>query len=69
MEQVEPLVALVRIDGQNVVDVDDLWRAFLPRRVEINLNASQIKLQHRGSPLDALDHKGGHSREQKFQLD
>lgn len=66
MEQFQPLVALVGIDDEFIVDRNNPLRRILSHGVKADLDAIKLEVQHGRNPFDALDHASRNGRQQQL---
>src|SRR5690606_15258140 len=66
VQQFQPLVGLVTVDRQDVIDRDDARRSILALGLKAHLHPAKLELQHRADPLDALEHAGGYRGEKQL---
>jgi hypothetical protein len=66
MKQIDAVIALAGVNRQLISDGNDARRHVLSHRLEVDINAGQIEMDHWGSPFDTFEHAGCYGREKEF---
>jgi hypothetical protein len=66
MQQFDPMVRLVRVDRDEVIDGEQFRRAILSDRVEACLEAVQLESEDRQDALGAFDEAGREGAEEQL---
>lgn len=66
MQEFKPMVVLVSVDDQFVINRHDLRRIILAYAVKMDLHATQFEFQQRRHAFYALDHAGRYGSEEQL---